>query len=303
MEKSTNTACPACKYGHRRCHPNCYGLEAFKNIISREDYQTIFSIFQAKPLAKRLTDVPEPRYSEILHSYLLEAKERTNNPLGGCDARMKVLEKRVEDIDSINHHGDDDIRLASLEKKFEEIYWRVAALETRLDGGSSSADFQSRLTALEARLDEGPSRTGTSVPPAVFGNHPLSSHGGRKRKALEDRLDEGPSDARLDEGSSEAGPCSPSVPPTGFFNLLMSGISPEAEIQVIPPPPPPPVYPLIPPPPASLDALQGGSPQSFEVGQSSSHTGAAAQSPDWDLDNILDFSDEERQILHTLWDR
>ena len=139
MGKGTSTACPACKYNHRRCHQNCYGIEAFKNTISREDYQTIFTIFEPKQLANVLEDVPEPQYTEILHSYLLEARERIKNPLGGCDAQMKVLEKKVEDIESIKNHGDDDIRMIShgddirmisLENKVEEIYWRVAALET-----------------------------------------------------------------------------------------------------------------------------------------------------------------------------
>ena len=107
MEKSTSSACHLCVYHHRKCHPNCWGLEAFQNIISREDYHTIFNIFGPRNLAKVLKDVPEPRYTEIIQSFLLEARERTKNSLGGCDARM-----------------------VSLKKKVEEIYWRVAALET-----------------------------------------------------------------------------------------------------------------------------------------------------------------------------
>ena len=169
---------------------------------------------------------------------------------------------------------------------------------------------------MEARLDEGPSSAGTSVPPAGFENLPLSSDGGRKRKALEVRLDEGPSDAGL---------CSLSVPSTdtSFLNLLMSGISSEAEIQVLPPPPvyplapppPPSVYPVLPPQPlppvypnvsdyqASLDALQSRPLQSFEAGPSTSQTVAAVQSPDWNLDDILNLSDEECQIIQSLLDR
>ena len=117
MEKGK--ACPACTFNHKRCHPNCEGRVAFRKIITKEEYRTIFSIFHQNNLAQVLTDVPEPQYTEVLQSYLMEARERTNNPFGGgCEARM-----------------------VSLEKRMEEIYWRVASLETRLDGGSSSADL------------------------------------------------------------------------------------------------------------------------------------------------------------------
>ena len=82
------------------------------------------------------------------------------------------------------------------------------------------------------------------------------------------------------------------------------------------PPLPPPVYPVLPPLPlppvypnvsdyqALLDAFQNRPPQSFEAG-SSSHTVAAVQSPDWNwnLDDILNLSDEECQTLQSFWNR
>ncbi|KAM7477390.1 hypothetical protein LguiA_025603 [Lonicera macranthoides] len=86
----------------------------FPNVIDREDYHTIFSVFGVKNVASFLQRVPEDRLFEAISSYLLEATAGIENPVRGCTAL-----------------------LASFEQKVEELQARVTALEARLGGGSS----------------------------------------------------------------------------------------------------------------------------------------------------------------------
>ncbi|KAM7510233.1 hypothetical protein LguiB_009108 [Lonicera macranthoides] len=106
--------CVACAHSHKRCPLSCDYARIFPNVIDREDYHTIFSVFGVRNVASFLQRVPEDRLFEAISSYLLEATSRIENPVRGCTAL-----------------------LASFEQKVEELQARVTALEARLGGGSS----------------------------------------------------------------------------------------------------------------------------------------------------------------------
>ncbi|KAM7514298.1 hypothetical protein LguiA_003881 [Lonicera macranthoides] len=106
--------CVACAHSHKRCPLSCDYARIFSNVIDREDYHTIFSVFGVRNVASYLQRVPEDRLFEAISSYLLEATARIENPVRGCTAL-----------------------LASFEQKVEELQARVTALEARLGGGSS----------------------------------------------------------------------------------------------------------------------------------------------------------------------
>ncbi|KAM7510917.1 hypothetical protein LguiB_009792 [Lonicera macranthoides] len=99
---------------HKRCPLSSDYARIFSNVIDREDYHTIFTVFGVRNAASFLQRVPEDRLLEALSSYLLEATARIENPARGCTAL-----------------------LASFEQKVEELQARVTALEARLGGGSS----------------------------------------------------------------------------------------------------------------------------------------------------------------------
>ncbi|KAM7477391.1 hypothetical protein LguiA_025604 [Lonicera macranthoides] len=106
--------CVACAHSHKRCPLTCDYARIFPDVIDREDYHTIFTVFGVRNVASFLQRVPEDRIFEALSSYLLEATARIENPARGCTAL-----------------------LASFEQKVEELQARVTALEARLGGGSS----------------------------------------------------------------------------------------------------------------------------------------------------------------------
>ncbi|KAM7487234.1 hypothetical protein LguiB_024718 [Lonicera macranthoides] len=104
--------CVACVHSHKRCPLSCDYARIFPNVIDREDYHTIFSVFGVRNVASFLQRVPEDRLFEAISSYLLEATARIENPVRGCTAL-----------------------LVSFEQKVEELQARVTALEARLGGG------------------------------------------------------------------------------------------------------------------------------------------------------------------------
>ncbi|KAM7474518.1 hypothetical protein LguiB_021761 [Lonicera macranthoides] len=106
--------CVACAYSHKRCPLSCEYAKFFSNVIDRQDYHTIFTVFGVRNVASFLQDVPEDQHLEALSSYLLEATARIENPIRDCTTL-----------------------LASLEQKVEELQARVTALEARLERGSS----------------------------------------------------------------------------------------------------------------------------------------------------------------------
>ncbi|KAM7461047.1 hypothetical protein LguiA_029168 [Lonicera macranthoides] len=106
--------CVACAHSHKRCPLSCDYARIFSNVIDREDYHTIFTVFGVRNVASFLQCVPEDRLFEAISSYLLEATARIENPVRGCTTL-----------------------LASFEQKVEELQARVTALEARLGGGSS----------------------------------------------------------------------------------------------------------------------------------------------------------------------
>ncbi|KAM7514550.1 hypothetical protein LguiA_004133 [Lonicera macranthoides] len=106
--------CVACAHSHKRYPLSCDYARIFPNVIDREDYHTIFSVFGVRNVASFLQRVPEDRLFEVISSYLLEVTARIENPVRGCTAL-----------------------LASFEQKVEELQARVTALEARLGGGSS----------------------------------------------------------------------------------------------------------------------------------------------------------------------
>ncbi|KAM7475799.1 hypothetical protein LguiB_023042 [Lonicera macranthoides] len=114
MGSEASRPCVACAHSHKRCPLYCDYARIFPNVIDREDYHTIFSVFGVRNVASFLQRVPEDRLFEAISSYLLEATARIENPVRGCTAL-----------------------LASFEQKVEELQARVTALEARLGGGSS----------------------------------------------------------------------------------------------------------------------------------------------------------------------
>ena len=106
IRSDTNLTCPNCVYNHKKCSSNCRDAKNFRDVISREDYRTIFNIFRPKNLASILESVPEHRYTETLHSFLFEARARIVDPVGGWSARMASLERKVEKL----HSRSDGIR-------------------------------------------------------------------------------------------------------------------------------------------------------------------------------------------------
>ena len=89
--------CAGCSFNRKACSPTC-------------NYARIFRV---RNVANVLQDLPESQYIEAITSYLFQATERIENPIGGCAAR-----------------------LASFEQKVEELQSRVTALEAKLSGGS-----------------------------------------------------------------------------------------------------------------------------------------------------------------------
>ncbi|KAM7494183.1 hypothetical protein LguiB_028792 [Lonicera macranthoides] len=110
----TGSSCAACTYNRKRCQPWCEYAQIFRDVISRQDYRTIFTVFGVKNVADILQNIPEYQHLETLYSFLFEAKARIENPIKGCTAL-----------------------LASLEQKVEELQERVTALEARSEGGPS----------------------------------------------------------------------------------------------------------------------------------------------------------------------
>ncbi|KAM7517520.1 hypothetical protein LguiB_016482 [Lonicera macranthoides] len=114
----TGPPCVACAYSHKRCPLSYEYAKIFQNVIDRQDYHTIFTVFGVRNVASFLQDVPKDRRLETLNSYLLEATARIENPIRGCT-----------------------ILLASLEQKVEELQAWVTALEVRLEMGSSCVNL------------------------------------------------------------------------------------------------------------------------------------------------------------------
>ncbi|KAM7491621.1 hypothetical protein LguiA_034542 [Lonicera macranthoides] len=108
------SSCAACTYKRKRCQPWCEYAQIFREVISRQDYRTIFTVFGVKNVADILQNIPQYQHLETLNSFLFEAKARIENPIKGCTAL-----------------------LASLEHKVEELQERVTALEARSEGGPS----------------------------------------------------------------------------------------------------------------------------------------------------------------------
>ena len=109
--------CDGCAYNRKLCSPNCHYAKVFKNVIGRQDYHKIFSIFGVKNVANVLQDLSESQYMEAITSYLFEATERIENPIGGCAARVASFEQRIEELQS-----------------------RVTALEAQQSGGTFSVN-------------------------------------------------------------------------------------------------------------------------------------------------------------------
>ncbi|KAM7477385.1 hypothetical protein LguiA_025598 [Lonicera macranthoides] len=101
------------KQSHKRSL-SCEYAKNFRNVIDRQDYHTIFTVFGVRNVASFLQDVPEDRRLETLNSYLLKATARIENPIRGSTTL-----------------------LASLEQKVKELQARVTALEAQLEKGSS----------------------------------------------------------------------------------------------------------------------------------------------------------------------
>ncbi|KAM7519548.1 hypothetical protein LguiB_018510 [Lonicera macranthoides] len=110
----TGPPCVACAYSHKRYPLSCEYAKIFRNVIDRQDYHTIFTVFGVRNVASFLQDLSEDRRLEALNSYLLEATARIENSIRGCTTL-----------------------LTSLEQKVEELQARVTALEARLERGSS----------------------------------------------------------------------------------------------------------------------------------------------------------------------
>ncbi|KAM7489855.1 hypothetical protein LguiB_027339 [Lonicera macranthoides] len=111
---STSPPCVACAYSHKRCPLSCEYAKFFRNVIDRQDYHTIFTVFGVRNVASFLQDVPEDQHLEALSSYLLEATARIENPIRGCTTLLAFLEQKVDELQA-----------------------RVTALEARLERGSS----------------------------------------------------------------------------------------------------------------------------------------------------------------------
>ncbi|KAM7461027.1 hypothetical protein LguiA_029148 [Lonicera macranthoides] len=99
------------------CQLWCEYAQIFRNVISHQDYRTIFTVFGVKSVADILQNISEHQYLETLNSFLFEATARIENPTKGCTALLD-----------------------SLEQKVEELQARVTALEARLEGRSSCAN-------------------------------------------------------------------------------------------------------------------------------------------------------------------
>ncbi|KAM7484586.1 hypothetical protein LguiA_000595 [Lonicera macranthoides] len=112
-------------------------------VISRQDYRTIFTVFGVNSVANILKDIPQHQYLETLYSFLFEAQARVENPSKGCTALIVSLEQKVQELQS-----------------------RVTALEA----------LQSRVTTLEARLGESSSanQSFSFAPPIRHGPYRLA---------------------------------------------------------------------------------------------------------------------------------
>ncbi|KAM7469007.1 hypothetical protein LguiA_007190 [Lonicera macranthoides] len=106
--------------------------QIFRNVISRQDYRTTFTVFGVKSVVDILQNILEHQYLETLNSFLFEATARIENPTKGCTALF-----------------------ASLEQKVEELQARVTALEARLEGGSSCTSRTLELRATTSLRVEG----------------------------------------------------------------------------------------------------------------------------------------------------
>ncbi|KAM7464349.1 hypothetical protein LguiA_032470 [Lonicera macranthoides] len=96
--RCTGSSCAACTYNRKRCQPWCEYAQIFRDVISRQDYRTIFTVFGVKNVADILQNIPEYQHLETLYSFLFEAKARIENPIKGCTALLASLEQKVEEL-------------------------------------------------------------------------------------------------------------------------------------------------------------------------------------------------------------
>ncbi|KAM7466284.1 hypothetical protein LguiB_013846 [Lonicera macranthoides] len=143
MGSEASSPCVACAHSHKRCPLAYENARIFPNMIDREDYHIIFTVFGVRNVASFLQRVPENRLHEALNSYLLEATARIENPVRGCTAL-----------------------LASFEQKVEELQARVTALEARLGGGPSCVNPLCSFAPLGGSL-RFPSSAGNNVPNVI----------------------------------------------------------------------------------------------------------------------------------------
>ncbi|KAM7510012.1 hypothetical protein LguiB_008887 [Lonicera macranthoides] len=108
--RCTGSSCAACTYKRKRCQPWCEYAQIFRDVISRQDYRTIFTVFGVKNVADILQHIPEYQYLETLNSFLFEAKARVENPIKGCTALLASLEQKY----SLLHNYTDQIRTKNL---------------------------------------------------------------------------------------------------------------------------------------------------------------------------------------------
>ncbi|KAM7500202.1 hypothetical protein LguiA_024616 [Lonicera macranthoides] len=107
----------------RACPPFCESAKFFPRGINRQDYFKIFSVFGVKNIVSILQKVPDYKYFKTLTSFLFEAQERINNPIGGCSVLITSLQRQIEALQS-----------------------RVTTLEVRFGGGYSSSNANPSLS-------------------------------------------------------------------------------------------------------------------------------------------------------------
>ncbi|KAM7511703.1 hypothetical protein LguiB_010578 [Lonicera macranthoides] len=99
----------------------------FPNVIDREDYHTIFSVFGVRNVASYLQRVPEDRLFEAISSYLLEATARIENPVRGCTALLASFEQKVEELQA--RHLCIPVLDPEMAKFENGLNWKVVDLE------------------------------------------------------------------------------------------------------------------------------------------------------------------------------